>query len=181
MTADYWRVCQALNAFLNALFYGTRCEGDHTLNDHAELGEPRWIPMCRSRGSEPREVSRFAPIRRRRRKLKWTLAGHCRAPYFSTHDPHRHHRRRLPRHMLDAARGRLCGPSFVRTAGVPHTLGGDRPRPSVGHAEALRRYPSDVDWGRERDNAPRCDDTGWTAGMRKKRSIPMTWPMGQST
>jgi hypothetical protein len=42
MTADYWRVCQALNLLLNAHFYRTCCDGDHTPKITLGLGTRRW-------------------------------------------------------------------------------------------------------------------------------------------
>ena len=57
-------------------------------------------------------------------------------------------------------RARLCGPSSVRTANWRHPTS-RRPSSTVcGPCAGPRDNPSDVDWGRERDNAPRCDDTG---------------------
>ena len=68
-------------------------------------------------------------------------------------------------------RTRPCGPYSVRAANWRHPTS-RRPSSTVcGPCAGPHDNPSDVDWGRERDNAPRCDDTGWTAGMRKQRSF----------
>jgi hypothetical protein len=68
-------------------------------------------------------------------------------------------------------RARLCGPSSVRTANWRHPTS-RRPSSTVcGPCAGPRDNPSDVDWGRERENAPRCDDTGQTAGLRKYQSF----------
>ena len=69
-----------------------------------------------------------------RAHMWFNIAAGAAAASTYSYDPHRPHRR-LPRHLLDV---RLCGrPS----SGWPML--------SAGHAEALRRYPLDVDWGRE--------------------------------
>jgi hypothetical protein len=84
------------------------------------------------------------------RRSGWRASGSQRNSETSPsmHDPHRHQRRHLQRHPLDAARGRA---SMAGTAGMPHPRRGGRPRPSEGHAQPpytflLSRTFSSLHW-----------------------------------
>jgi hypothetical protein len=72
MTADYWRVCQALNLPLNPHFYRTCCDGDHTPKITLGLAPKRRPYSAAAAGGAKMTPAQIAEAQRMAREWKPT-------------------------------------------------------------------------------------------------------------